>query len=82
MVVQKTIKQLISLISYVTYTDFCLTFLSLWASFPHADILPKMHIQGSIPDFRVGQVKGHVSLKMFRKYSTNGKDPRGITKAT
>ena len=51
------------------------TFLSLWASFPLADIHPKMHIQGSIPDFRVGQVKGHVSLKMFWKYSTNGKYP-------
>ena len=40
--------------------------------------------QGFIQDFTagwVGQVKGHVSLELFWKYPTNGKD-LGITKVT
>ena len=52
--VQWMIKKLISLVSYITFTDVCLTsinssqistFLAHYrTSFPHATILPKMHI--------------------------------------
>ena len=41
-------------------------------------------MQGFIQDFtagRVGQVKGRVSLELFWKYPTNGKD-LSITKTT